>query len=399
MIDFHSLTHLEANQFAQWAEPAPDGSLVASLVLPMERKGAETRKNPIVFKNALAEARDRQEEHWPEHKALQQALADQRLEQLQLPTVDFWQHQDKGLILLIREDAPPLAISLPHAVDSFVYLGARPYLLPALYVLDSLRYHALVLDLQKLRLFESTQWQTREIPVTHGPESLEEAMRYDDPEKSLQFRRVSSSNLPGPGGGEVAFHGHGLTGQENRKKKVRRFFEMVSSELTRNLGNGGGLPLVLCGPEFEVGYFRQVCRHPHLCEDTIMLNPSSLPAGVEETIRGWIGERNADFRREACQRLEEQISRGHASVKLKEVVGAAVQGRIDSLFVHPECRRFGRLDSQSGEVTLHQEWEPGDADLVAEAAVAAAGTGSRIHCLEPSEILPEDAPLAGIFRY
>lgn len=393
---FHP-TELSTGEPVELMRRPANETLTATFLLPMERKGAETRKNPLVFKNALAEAKRRLDREYPKDCLLRDSL--DTLRPLEDPLCEFWQFQDAGLILAIREDGTAEAYLLPFSTGPFVHIGRRPYLIPLLRLLDRNRFHVLVLDLNRLQLMRADQWESERVELDGVPTSLSQAMRFDDPEKSLQQRRVTATNLPGPGGGNIAVHGHGVTGRETRNKKVRRFFEQVDDGLAGNFEDRE-IPLVLCGPESEVGLYREVNHFPHLFEEALVFNPANLsPGEIDVRIRHWISRRDAESRREILGELESELGQGHASVDLREIDRAAAEGRIAQLYLRDGCHRYGRRHEDSGSVILHEKREPGDDELLAEVVEAAAGTGSELLCFPPEEHLPQDAATAAVFRF
>jgi len=368
-----------------------------TLILPMKRLGAETRENPLIFKNALSEAKERLSSDLPETgDELNATLAE--LGELEQPTDDFWQHQEEGLVLT-TDPYRVRAYQLPYPVEPFVHLGSRPYLIPLMRLTGGSRFHVLILDLNEVRLIRSDRWTSEPVSLKDIPTSLEEAMRFDDPEKSLQQRSVTSSNLPGSGGGDVAFHGHGVTGDETRQKKIRRFFEQIDKGLPASFEDRE-MPLVLCGSEAEVGLFHEVNHFPHLVETPLDFNPSNLShEAIGEKIREWIAERDVESRRTLLDDLQAGLGRDLATTDFEKVAEAAVEGRIARFYFQEGTHRFGSRNADTGTITVHPERKPGDAELVAEVAAAAVGTGSEIACFPADEPLPDNAPVAALFRY
>lgn len=396
-IEAKSLTALTREEFETMAGPSEDGGAAATMLLPMERKGAETRKNPIVFKNALAE--------------LQKGLAFlengsgdglkpiiEELERLVVPTEEFWQHQEAGLAMVVRPEAPVAAYLMPFAPSEFTYVGRRPYLSPLLPLLNGTRHWVLVLDLNEIRLLRASRWSVEEVPLQGIPRSLAEATEFDDPEKSLQSRSVSASNLPGPGGGDVAFHGHGLTGDEVRAKRVRRFFERVEDGLPGHFDDRER-PLVLLGPDSEVGLYREVNHYPHLCRDDIRFNASGLSRDeLRRMVCEWVALRDAEVVRAEIDDLNAHLAQGLASCRLEEVVKAASDGRVATLLAKPGEYRYGVLDRAEDRVEIHDERQRGDEEFVGMAAGFVMATGGKVVYLDEAE-LPEGAPVAAVFRY
>jgi len=181
LIDFsnqlmrtESLTTLTSDDFARMVAPPGESQPVLTFLLPMERKGAETRKNPIVFKNAIAEAEELLADR-PESPQQERSL--QTLRNLTHPTDTYWQNQDRGLAVVIAEEEEPLFFQLPCSVGPYVSAGSRPYLSPLLRLMDPEHYWVLALDLNELQLYDATRWRVHPLDLEGVPTSLDEAMK------------------------------------------------------------------------------------------------------------------------------------------------------------------------------------------------------------------------------
>ncbi|MEQ9357779.1 hypothetical protein [Coleofasciculus chthonoplastes] len=87
-----------------------------------------------------------------------------------------------------------------------------------------------------------------------------------------------------------------------------------------------------------------------------------------------------------------------ASDALKELVQAAYNQRIDSLFVALDHQQWGSFDPQSNTVQLHEQHQAGDQDLLDLAAVYTVLNGGTVFAVE-SERVPAQSPIAAVFRY
>lgn len=398
----HRLSNLNADDFATALRKSRGNGLVTTLLMPMERRGAETRKNHIVFKNLLREARERLPGERAETVEMSARLA--ALETLDAPTHSFWQGQEEGLALVVESGGRVTAYKVPFPLEPFVRMGRQPYLSPLLRLAGGRTYYVLALDLNQLKLYRSSAWQTEEIVLTNVPTSLEEAMKYDDPEESLQWRTLSQRVSPGVQGGGgrpvAAYHGHGALNEEARGVKIKRFFEMVDKDLASNFDDRER-PLVLLGPSAEIGTYRTGNHYPHLHKEAIATNPSALsPDELRERICGWVREHDLLERRHALESLRDNLAVGEGSLRLEEIVRAANEGRISTLFVKGGERRYGVLEDGGGDVSIHPEPREGDEELVEATVLAAATSAAAIHYIEKDEdLLPDGVCLAAIFRY
>lgn len=389
------LKSLKPEDFATLVRQPESGGPVLTLLVPMEEKGRETRKNHIAFKNILSEAEELLANSDTDTGPLASRLKE--LEQLDDPTEEFWQHQSHGLAVTI--DAGETHFwAVPFQFRPAVHLTSRPALGELLRLTDPRRLRFLVLDLSCTRLFQAGPQSVTELDLGEAPSGLDEAMRFDDPEKSLQQR---SASTPSPGQeGSAMYHGHGVTGDEEKKIKIRRFFEMINHHLAPVLA-ADAIPLVLFGPASECGFYRQVNSYHGLEESEIHLNPSSLSdQELHEKLRGEVANRSVAAVQQAIETFQQAKATGQGSADLAELFSATVQGKLDTLMVTPGEPIYGVSHPESGQVEIHSERHSGDEDLLESLATATALQGGKVMFLEDSvDGLPDDARVAGVYRY
>ncbi|CAN5193165.1 hypothetical protein BH23VER1_BH23VER1_12060 [soil metagenome] len=390
-IRSRTITTLNPTEFASLARRkdigGESGAEVVSMCLPTEVRGAETRENHIRFKNVWREALER-------YSGSEAAANLRALEFLNVEGAPFWQHQSEGLILSVDAEGVE-AFHLPFKVGPFVYGGSRVYTLPAARLLAHNGNRVLALDLDALRLFRFTGVSLVEENLPEGvPASLEEAMQFDDPERSLQHHTAAKFG----GSHTTMFHGQGTAGDEATKKpKIRRFFEMVRAGLPQIKDRS----LVLLGPPDEVGIYRNVADEGELDPRFIELNPGGISAAeLTARVREWFAPRAAAVVAEARERVGNAIGQNQGSDDAADVILHCVEGRVSLLVVREGSRRWGRVDAEHRKVELHDGQPGGEADddeLVDLAVHHAASTGARVIV---DTAAAEGAPdLAAAYRY
>jgi hypothetical protein len=68
------------------------------------------------------------------------------------------------------------------------------------------------------------------------------------------------------------------------------------------------------------------------------------------------------------------------------------------LFVAVGIQRWGTFDPESGQISLHQEVQPGDEDLLDFAAIHTILNGGVVFAVAPEQ-MPDKANVAAVFRY
>lgn len=367
-----------------------------SIFMPTHRAGPETQQDPIRLKNLLGKAEEdliaaglrppeAQELLQPAEKLLHDGL--------------FWQHQSDGLAMFLSPDLFR-RYRLPFDFEELTVVADRFHIKPLLPLLSGDgRFYVLALSQNEIQLLQGTRYSVSEVNPEDIPESLAEALKYNDPEKRLQFH--TTTRTPG-GKGErpAAFHGHGVASADDPKNYILRYFHRVDEGLGELLGSERA-PLVLAGVDYLLPIYREANTYPHLVAEGIEGSPEELRA-EELHERAWpiLQPLFLEARKEAAAQYRQLAGAGseQASSDLKEVVPAAYVGRVGTLFVALHTQKWGTFDADTHEVRLHGEEAPGDEDLLDLAAVHTLVNGGAVYAVEPEKV-PDGAPLAAVFRY
>jgi hypothetical protein len=374
-----------------------------SIFLPTVRAGQETQQNPIRLKNLLREAANRLHERGVEKDAAEELLAPARA---LLDDYDFWQHQRDGLAVFV---APGFlrAYRLPLPFSELASVEDR-FHLKSLFPLfaDDGRFYVLALSQNDVRLLVGSRDEVRQVPLQDVPKSLADALGHDLTEVHLQFHTGTRANPRGSqasgqrqGANRVAiYHGQGA-GEEDAKDEIRKFFSLLDRGLRELLDGNGETPLVLAGVEYLLPIYREQTSYPNTLSEGVHGNPDALtPAELHE--RAWevVEERFRAERREAAERYGDLSGTGRASAELDEVLPAALDGRVDTLFVGRGVRQWGRFDAEARTVERHDEQGAASEDLLDRAAVLTFVNSGRVLAVDPAEV-PGGGAVAAIFRY
>jgi hypothetical protein len=358
--------------------------------MPMQRAG-ETEQNLIRFKNQLRRAQSMLEELGPGG-----ADSDAVLDPLERLAKDgaFWQSPSRGLAVF----ASPgffRAYRVPLDWDDLVVAAHRFHVKPLLPLLtDDGPFHVLAVSQNRARLLRCTRQEAQEMHPEGMPRSLSEALKYDDPQRQLQFHTGAK---PAAGKRPAMYHGHGVGIDEN-KDNILRYFRQIDRALGGAL-QGEKAPFVLAGVDYLFPLYREANTFAAILEEGIAGNPDALT--IPQLHReAWkiAGAHFARGRREAAEKYRELAGTGLTSRGLEPALLAAKTGRVASLFVARDVQQWGRFDDESHELNLHQKQEAGDEDLLDLTAVETLMHGGTVYAVE-SEAIPDDSPLACVLRY
>jgi Bacterial archaeo-eukaryotic release factor family 7 len=383
------MTLLSRTELNRLIEPPPGPSV--SLYLPTHRLGPEIQQDPIRLKNLLREA---------ERRLLDSGLRSPEAAELLRPAWRlqsdglFWRHQREGLAIFLSTEIA-VHYRLPLGFEELVVVADRFHVKPLLSLLSGDgRFYVLALSQNEARLLEGSRYSVSEVELDELPAGLKEALGSEAPERQLQFH----TRAPGSAGGRAAmFHGHGPGGEES-KERLLRYFRSLDAALTQHLRDERS-PLVLAGVEYYFPIYREANSYPHLVEGGVAGNPEAESIdNLHERAFSLVAPLFERERHQAAARYRELAGTGRTSNRVIETVPAAIDGRVDVLFVAVGVQAWGNRDEASGQILRHDTPEPGDFDLLDLAAVRTLVQGGSVYALAPED-MPDESPLAAILRY
>lgn len=371
------------------------GHNLISLYMPTHRVGRKIQQDPIRFKNLLSVAEGRLEGRGLRKPQVDSVL--ERARSLQLDTI-FWQHQSDGLALFTYKNFMKY-FRLPIQFEELLIVADRFHLKPLLPLLSKNgHFYLLALSQKQVRLLEGSLFNVDELDLEDMPTSLREALGFDDPERQLQFH--TGTNAPGNIGRRPAvFHGQGVS-EDDTKTDLLRYFQKIDNGLMEVLREEQA-PLVLAGVGYLLPIYQEANNYPYLVEQAIEGNPDELDnAHLHQ--RAWkiVAPIFRADQRQALKRYQELsgLSSEQASKNLETIVPAAFYGRVDTLFVALGTQIWGRFDEGKNILIQHENFHPGDQDLLDLAAVSTLTNGGTVYALDTVD-MPEETPIAAIYRY
>ncbi len=362
--------------------------LCVSIYMPVEKAGTETRQNPIRFKNLLAEA---------ESKLIDAGLSTPEAEEfLQaakalIDNYDFWQHQEAGLACFISKNEMHY-YCLPHNFSQLVEVSNRFHLKPLLpLITGDNKFYLLALSQNKIRLFQGNSYSIQELDLPEDvPASLSEALRYDDPEKQLQYHTVKSE-------GSSIYHAQGV-GNTDNKNEILRYFQQVDRGLKSFL-HEEQVPLILVGVEYLLPIYQEANSYPHLYSEGVTGNPENVsPKELHQQAWQVIKPHFQTAKQEAISQYKELLATNQSSSDIKQIVPAAYHGQIDTLFITQDLQHWGNFDPESHSIQLANNSSKENFDLLDFAAIHTFLQGGMVY-LMPTEKMPHGNSIAAIFRY
>ena len=363
---------------------------VVSVFIPTHRAGKETLNgiDALKLKNQLKEVKQKLEKS---------GLHKNDIEKITSPVSnlvndgEFWRHQSDGLAVFstlneFRKYTVPVHFEELNVVSDQIYL--KP-LIP-LFNGDG-RFFLLSLKTDAVKFYEGTRYSITEIEVNDlVPSRLEDVVGYDFEQKSLQFRTQQ---------GEGAFHGH-AKGDEKAKPELLRYFRAIDRGLMKLLHDDQSTPLVVASLDYHFPIYREANSYKHIYPGHISGNPADMDT-LELHNKAWaLLSSHFNRKRQDKKALYHELSKsGKTSSQLKEILAAAQQGKVDTLFIEKNGDILGRFDIQTGTISAETNSNETGVPLLNLAAIKVFGQGGKVF-LEKKEDLPDSSSkINALFRY
>ncbi|MDR5659072.1 hypothetical protein RH915_06180 [Serpentinicella sp. ANB-PHB4] len=314
-----------------------------------------------------------------------------------LEDTKYWNSLDKGLAMFATEE-DFYHYTVPFEFQEFATVKDDFYIKPLFPVFQQNgQFYVLTISQNDMRLLHCTRDDVKEIDLEEVPTSLQEALKYDDPEDQLQF----NTRTPNSGSSKrnAVFHGHGY-GMEDKKTDILRYFQEVNTELI-NYIQDTTTPIVLAGVDYLFPIFKEANKELNIINEGIEGN-------VEEEV-------NKDLQQEAWKIIkpyfeqEEQkaiedynnlIGTGKASNDLNDIVSSAYNQRVESLFIAKDEQVWGNFDEKQNQVDISSEDDYCNQELLNFAAIHTFINQGKVYVMDKDKMPGNSERLvAAVYRY
>lgn len=364
-----------------------------TIYIPTHRSGVSTLKgeDSLTLKNQLKEIRN---------KLSEQGMNARQIEKLVNPVLaliddaDFWRHQAEGLAVFVSDEIFE-KYTVPIRFEPFNYLSSEFYILPLLPLFNETGlFYLLTLRKDEVKFYEGNKYGLTEIDMTDAiPSRLEDVVGYDHEQKQQQNRTQWGNNRPG------SFHGHGES-EARDKNELLLFFREIDRGIMSVLHDFQEPPLLLCCLDYYYPVYREANTHKNLYHEYISINPVGLDL---RQLHGKAWEiMGPHFAQELNERKEKYliaIERGKSSSNIREIVPAAVEGKIGTLFIEKNTDVFGVYDPANGGVIINEEHNTSNVSLLNLAAKKVFIQGGKVYILQKHEMPDGSSEMNALLRY
>ena len=362
-----------------------------SLYQPTHRSHPENQQDIIRYKNLVKELESSLAEKYAKRDiaAIMKPFHDLGEDR------DFWQQKVLDGLAILADETRFQIFTLQRQPEEFAVVSDSFHLKPLLRLTQTQdRFQVLCVSRTDIQMYEGTRDGLDQVLFADDfPEHI------DDPTEEVADFPVTSYGLgPSNRQGQVMHY------KGSRKDAIQtdkeRFLGAVARALYNNISKEGKLPVVLVGLPENIGVFRKNNQNPYVLEHEINIDPTSLT--VEQLLKkAWPVVEPV-----AAKRVQDEIARfkqahgtGLANDDLENVLGAVLDGRVDTLMIDAEKRIAGKIDRENRKVELLNDFSDTEAEEVlddlAEMVIRRSGDVKII----PSQYMPTDTGLAAIYRF
>ncbi len=316
----------------------------ASIYLALNPVGREGESDPLRIEKAVDDA---------ERQLLMRGFEAAQVKSILLPVRNYprtpdWRMRGAGTAILAGPDSARfLTFDEPFEPEVWGddHFHVRP-LLPLM--VESDRFFVLTVSEKHVQLFAGDSQDLRPLELPGLPKNIDVALQIDGVDGASQTHCAAAGSR---GKQAAVHHGHGGkadTAKSNLRDFVRQIAKVVDHHLQQHKE-----PLILATVSEVLPVWREVSEYPGTHAEFIAGNPDHAnrtelhERAVLIARREWDQERTVNV-----DRLMNAKGTAKAIVGLVQVLPAAAEGRIDSLFV--DCRQpiKGRFDRTNGQVNL-----------------------------------------------
>ncbi|MBC8870612.1 MAG: hypothetical protein H8E44_14410 [Planctomycetes bacterium] len=305
----------------------------------------------------------------------------------------FWEKRSNGLAIFISQGVFD-RFRIPLELDETVIVNRRFQVKPLLPLLGSNdRYFVLAFSQNRVRFFKGSRFGLDEMTIDGMPKDMDQALNLDGADRGSQ---VHSAMRGDQGKQSAVFHGQGGS-REAAKDDLAQYFRMIDTALRDTL-RGQRAPLFLAAVQYLLPIYREVSSYAHIAKKELPGNPDHSPEH-ELHVRVWplVESFAEDAREAAAAKYRKLAGTGKTSDDIRQIVPAAHQGQVETLFVDRSDHQWGVFEPDTGKLELRSPQQPGDDDLLDYAAVQTLLHRGGVYAV-PSDQSPSP-PAAAVFRY
>jgi hypothetical protein len=248
--------------------------------------------------------------------------------------------------------------------------------------------------MDEVRLYEATRYSITEIVINDLiPSEVKELVDSDNRQRNLQFRTHPTNR------GEGIFHGHG-DNETEIKNDLMQYFRAIDRGLMSILNTNQEHPLVLCCLDYHFPIYKEVNTYKNLYPGYVSGNPSDTDKFLlHEEARDLLEPYFKQHLNGKVDQFLQFLGKGKASSNLNEILPAALEGRIDTLFLEERADIFGIYDPVTRKLEISEKHIFPNVSLMNLIAVKVFEQKGSVYLME-KEVMPDSTSnVNALFRY
>jgi hypothetical protein len=380
---------IHASDLQQLLEEQP--GFCTSIYQPTHVVGPNAPDDTVRLKNLVNSAKGRLIEQGLRASDVRKSL--ERIEDL-TRDVEFWDRRGQGLAVFLSDETFT-RFRLGAPVEEAAVVGRRFYVKPLLpFVSADDRFSILAVSQNRVRLLQATLHTCESVKVKGLPTNLKETLNLVGADRGQQVHTATHFSTGKQG---AVFHGQGGV-SETAKEELVQYFREIDAVL-RPMLQVSNRPLILAAVESAIPLFREVCGYKPLADESLVgnfdyaaeheIHAQALPIAQRIFTRD---------RTNAAARYQELANTERASDRLDVILPAALEGRVETLFVDVRASDPGVYHPATGFISYGGKNGLEMEDLLDRVAVESLVRRGDVYAV-PREQMPCNSEVAAIFRY
>jgi len=360
-----------------------------SLFIPTARTGKEVfnRTNEKDLKSQW----DHVKREFESEETTQLDEIDKKINQL-LENRDFWNNQLEGLAVFAGKDFFEY-YRVPFSLNAGYRIAQSFYLLPIVPFFSSENlFYLLSLQLGEVSFFTGNEQVIHQVDIEGiTPSQLEERVGFDYKEKNLQFRNMDDIH------GTTQFHGHGGS-ERNTDAETKAYFSAIDQGLHDFLRDKTA-PLVVVTNENLFPIYQEANTYTSLYKNPVTKNPADMSKEIlhEEALK--VLEDYFEQNRSQKMELYKESTPEKKTAVTHDIVPAAFEGKIDTLFVEDQAELWGEYDELSRELKLHDNQKENSVSLIDLTAKKVLENQGKVYLMNRAFMPEKDFKMNAVLRY
>lgn len=366
-----------------------------SIFISTHRGGAETLEgqDKITLKNELKGVQEKLEAKDWSDKEIKDFV--QPVNQL-IDDSNFWRHQSDGLAIFLSKNTFK-KYTVPVFFEEFNYVSDEFYLKPLMPLFNGDgMFYLLSLKSDEVRFYEGTRYSITEILTPEEvPSQIKDVVGYDYEQKNLQFRSGQQGDQ-----NSGMYHGAG-EGKAEELNEMKRYFRAVNDGIMTMLHDDQNPPMLLCCQDSHFPIYKKVNTYQNLHEKHVSGNPEDKDINqLHEEAWGILEPHFNATKKEKLNSYDEYIGSGKASGDVNKIIKAAIEGRIDSLFVQNGVEIFGKYDDTKQVADIQNKPNHDNLSLLNLITIKVFEKGGTIYIMEKEDMPDENfKKVNALYRY